>query len=231
MVILHINFFWAHWPDPTPKCQVQLHMLGPPWPALPMSIDSHLPANPECCVIAKRLLDQLGEKMRQIPETTPLVSEDHHLTSLFRRSGCLYQSWPGQLGRHIEPNDEASIWLGVHSENFQALGGLAWHVEEWFRWVLQIHWVFLYTLWSQGCSDGDKVWNTYKSNWIWVHNTIPWTCSKNSWSQFYDKDSHPWLYWSKSQKIMMLSMWTRLMRCHSKLVWGRQHPLRLTTHH
>ena len=55
-----------------------------PLAAPPSSIENHQPANPECCAIAKRLLDQLGEKMKQIPDTTPLASEHHRLAAFSR---------------------------------------------------------------------------------------------------------------------------------------------------
>jgi hypothetical protein len=130
---LHTFFGKQRTPNP-PNVMAPLPVHAPPIypilqapPAPSVSIDNHQPANPspECCAIAKRLLNQLGEKMKQIPETTSLATEDHRLAA-----------FSGYPDSHVDP--DLDDWEGVlnpmmkrvfhwgsNLENFEALKGLA----------------------------------------------------------------------------------------------------------
>jgi hypothetical protein len=90
----------------------------------PAALDEEIPMG--CCPVAKWLLSELTNKMKQIPDTTPDASEDHHL-AIFSGdpAGCVsseLDNWEDVLN----PMMKWAFDWGTNTENFEVMKGLAW---------------------------------------------------------------------------------------------------------
>ena len=91
----------------------------------PAALDEAIPAG--CCPVAKRLLGELTNKMKQIPDTIPDASEDHRL-AIFSGdpAGCVSSKLDDREDV-LNPMMKRAFDWGANTENFEVMKGLARH--------------------------------------------------------------------------------------------------------